>query len=329
MKDVIFKSPSRASKRLRLLLYGQSGAGKTLSALILAKGIGGRVAVYDTECGRAALKLDNPLIKGLDWDVVEHDYYQGEPSIEDYLAVIRAAEENGYNVLILDSISPEWDYITSLQASMSGNSFANWGRAKTVHRKFLDAVLRSKCHIIATCRSKTEYAVEEGGRKVRRLGLAPQQDSNLPFNYDFVLQVSDGGIVVSVDKDEADLFREGAKINVAQGQQLAQWLGLDQKSETVSNNKKTESSKKETKPVETPAEQPQEVSPSSPEESVLSKYILRIRQLEQQLKELNVDIVPVEDAILEMMSKEELTAYGKQLSQQVQSLTANLENATS
>lgn len=310
-----------------MLLYGQSGSGKTLSSLVLAKGIGGRVAVYDTECGRASLKVGNSLVKDLQWDVVEHDYFEGEPTVDDYLTVIRLAEQNAYDVLILDSISPEWDYITSLQASMSGNSFSNWGKVKTIHRKFLDAILRSKCHIIATCRSKTEYSVEEGGRKVRRLGLAPQQDSNLPFNFDFVLQISDGGVIVSVDKDESEVFKEGLKINTAQGQRVVQWLGFG----TVEDSPKTEptpKSKSKSKEKVVTEDQKQESAEDSLTPEMLAKYVARIRELEQQLADLNADVVPVEDAILEMMSKAELIAYGKQLSQQVQSVTSAQVNAT-
>ncbi len=49
-----FQKAIRKKAKLRLALTGPSGSGKTYSALLLAKGIGGRIAVIDTEHGSAS-----------------------------------------------------------------------------------------------------------------------------------------------------------------------------------------------------------------------------------------------------------------------------------
>jgi ABC-type dipeptide/oligopeptide/nickel transport system ATPase component len=50
-----FTKAERKKAKLRLGLTGASGSGKTYSALMVAKGMGGKVAVIDTEHGSASL----------------------------------------------------------------------------------------------------------------------------------------------------------------------------------------------------------------------------------------------------------------------------------
>ena len=50
-----FKKATKAAAKLRLGLIGPAGSGKTMTALRIAHGLGGRVAVVDTERGSASL----------------------------------------------------------------------------------------------------------------------------------------------------------------------------------------------------------------------------------------------------------------------------------
>jgi adenylylsulfate kinase-like enzyme len=50
-----FTRATRKKAKLRLALTGVSGSGKTYSALMLAKGLGGNVACIDTESCSASL----------------------------------------------------------------------------------------------------------------------------------------------------------------------------------------------------------------------------------------------------------------------------------
>jgi hypothetical protein len=45
----MFRKAQRKQAKLRLALAGPSGSGKTYSALLIAKGLGGPVAMIDTE----------------------------------------------------------------------------------------------------------------------------------------------------------------------------------------------------------------------------------------------------------------------------------------
>ena len=46
-----FQKAERKKSKLRLALTGPSGSGKTYGALLVAKGLGGKIAVIDTEKG--------------------------------------------------------------------------------------------------------------------------------------------------------------------------------------------------------------------------------------------------------------------------------------
>ena len=93
---------------------GASGSGKTFSALLLAKGIAngtGRIAVIDTEAGRA---LHYAPKSGAKADAAAgtfdflHLDFQPPFTPERYIEAIRACEEAGATVIVIDSMSHEW-----------------------------------------------------------------------------------------------------------------------------------------------------------------------------------------------------------------------------
>jgi superfamily II DNA or RNA helicase len=91
-----FKKATKSTTKLRAALFGPSGAGKTFTALRIAAGLGGPVAVIDTERGSASKCADRFAFDVLD---LEH---AGIPS---YQGAIEAAAQGGYPVLVIDSLS--------------------------------------------------------------------------------------------------------------------------------------------------------------------------------------------------------------------------------
>lgn len=231
-----FKKADRSSKYLRLMLTGVTGAGKTIGALMLAAGLirhmeNKRIAVFDTEVGRASLKVGHPLIEGLEFDTFEwNPHEQGRRvSYKDFIDVIAAAEEAGYAVLIIDSCSQEWEDINERHSAMTGNSFQNWGKVKAqYHNKFIEAFIYSKLHVILTARSKMDYIITEdnGKKSVQKVGLSPQQDSNLPYFCDFLFDLIDRDHNVVAEKDETGLWESavGLKLSPQMGETIYHWL---------------------------------------------------------------------------------------------------------
>lgn len=186
-----FKRATRAQAKLRMALVGPSGAGKTYSSLALATHLvpGGRVAVIDTERGSAS------KYAGIfEFDVIEPDSFH--PQV--YISAIKLADAEGYDVLVIDSLSHAWmgkdgaleQVDNAAKRSKSANSFAAWRDVTPLHNALVDAILGARLHVIVTMRSKTEYVLEDDprtGKKVpRKIGTQPVQRDGLEYEFDVV-----------------------------------------------------------------------------------------------------------------------------------------------
>lgn len=219
----MFKKAERKQARLRLALAGPSGSGKTYSALQMAKGLGGKIAVIDTEHGSASLYADL-----VDFDVMElHAPY----SPERYIEAIKAAEQAGYEVLIIDSYSHEWtgpggcleinDQIA--KAKYKGNTWSAWNETTPRHRALTDKILTSPLHIICTMRSKTE-TVQGEGKKILKLGMKSEQRDGTDYEFTVVLDITHDDHYALASKDRTKLFQQPELITPATGQKLLDWL---------------------------------------------------------------------------------------------------------
>jgi hypothetical protein len=224
---VQIRKARRSATKLRLLLPGPSGSGKTWGALTLAKGIGGRTVVIDTEQGSSDM-----------YDSLhEFDVVDLAPPFtpERYIECITACEEAGYEIIIVDSITHEWngkggclELVDEIaRAKFKGNTWSAYSEITPRHRAFIDAMLRSKAHIIATARAKTETAqVDDNGRKrVVKLGMAAETRQGVEFEFDVVLDLVHDGHFATVSKDRTGLFSGDPKpITADTGKRLAEWL---------------------------------------------------------------------------------------------------------
>lgn len=222
----MFKKAERKKAKLRLALSGTSGSGKTYGALQIAKGIGGKVAVLDTERGSASLYADM-----MDFDVVE----LGPPyEPERFIEVMDAAAKAGYDVLIIDSITHEWkgaggmlEIVDNIaRAKFRGNSYAAWNEGDKRHRRFVDAMLHSPMHIIVTMRSKAVYVEGErnGKKTIQKQGAAPEQRDGIEYEFTAVLDLTVDGNLAVKSKDRTRLFGDPFVITEDTGRQLREWL---------------------------------------------------------------------------------------------------------
>lgn len=197
-----FKKATKKQVKARVAIAGPSGSGKTYTGLVASTALanGGRIAVIDTERGSASLYSDY-----FSFDVLEL-----EPpfSPKVYKQAIKAAEDAGYGVILIDSLSHAWegeggaldlaDEATSRQRTP--NSYTAWREVTPLHREMVDAMLQSKAHIVATMRSKTEYAIqkEDGKTKILKVGMAPIQRAGMEYEFTVVGDMDiDNKIVIS------------------------------------------------------------------------------------------------------------------------------------
>ncbi len=227
-----FQKATKAAAKLRLGLIGPAGSGKTMTALRIAAGLGGRVAVIDTERGSASLYSGE---RGLDFDVNELDSYE----VERFLEAIQDAAAGGYSTLVIDSLSHAWagkggilEYVDKAgKRNQGGGNFGAWRDATPRHNALVDAILGAPMHVICTLRSKVEYVVENvGGRnQVRKVGLQPVQRDGLEYEFTVVGDVTQDHDLV-VTKTRAAFLKDAVIREAGEdlGRQLAAWLNNGQ-----------------------------------------------------------------------------------------------------
>ena len=226
-----FKLAQRKKAKLRLAIAGPSGSGKTYSALLVANGMTtwNKIAVIDSENGSAELYAHLGMYSVL---TLESPY-----TPEKYVEAIKTAECQGFEVIIIDSLSHAWNGEGGIldqqgkaaDTKYKGNSWAAWRECTPRHNALVDAMLKSSCHIIGTMRSKTEYAqvTENGKTVVKKLGMAPIQRDGMEYEFTAVFDLSLEH-VVSVSKDRTGLFDgQYFKPDVITGRNLLSWLNCD------------------------------------------------------------------------------------------------------
>jgi hypothetical protein len=218
-----FKKATKAQAKLRAAIFGPSGAGKTFTSLRVATGLGGRIAVIDTERGSASKYSDR-----FDFDVLELE----DQSIDGYIAAIRLAGESGYGVLVIDSLSHGWQTLLEeveklAKAKYRGNTWSAWSEGTPLQRKLVKAILDFPGHVLATMRSKTEWTtVDNNGKKSpQRVGLAPEQGKGVEYEFDLLVEISTEHIA-NVIKDRTGKFQDKLidKPDEKFGRELAAWL---------------------------------------------------------------------------------------------------------
>ena len=264
----MFKKASVEKAKLRMAIAGPSGSGKTYSSLLIAYGITGdwsKVGIIDTERGSSQLyaKLGPFLVAEL-----EPPY-----SPANYISAIKEAESAGIEVLIIDSLSHAWAGeggvldIHSQAADKNRNSFTAWREVTPLHNRLVDTMLQSSCHIIATLRTKTEYVIDENGKKIRKVGLAPIQRDGLEYEFTIFGDLSPNHLL-TISKDRTGLFQDQSMVpDIEMGRKIKRYL-LNVPTETKTKGAEPSESRKEssipdqtTQPVaeteiepETPAE---------------------------------------------------------------------------
>lgn len=221
------RKATKTKARVRIGLSGPSGSGKTYSALLLAHGLIGnwdKICLIDTENGSGDLydhlgpynviTLESPF------------------SPERYIEAIRAAEEAEMECVIIDSVTHEWEgpggclEINEVLASakFKGNTWAAWSETTPRHRKFLEAIIGSKMHMITTARTKTEM-IQTDDKKIKKVGTKEIQREGFEYELTLNLTIDRERHMALASKDRTKLFidRDPFLITEKIGKELSEW----------------------------------------------------------------------------------------------------------
>lgn len=231
------RKAKRAGARIVLAFDGPSGAGKTYTALQFAWGLTGgdasKVGLIDTENRRGSLYAD--ILKGSDGRV--HDFWIDDLyspfTPERYIAKILEFQQQGVEVLVIDSVSHEWAGIGGIleQVGKEAKAITGWKKWKPEHRRFVNTLLQCDMHIIVCVRSTNKVDWTDP-KNPKQLGLMPVQQEEFMFEMTAAMSLFDGGkqrLITKCPKDLEAIFGkcgEWAKgyLTAKHGNEMRKWI---------------------------------------------------------------------------------------------------------
>jgi energy-coupling factor transporter ATP-binding protein EcfA2 len=215
------QTAQRKRAKIKMCLQGPSGSGKTYSSLLIANGLCGdysKVAVIDTENHSASLYAHLGKFNVLN--------LSAPFTPEKYISAIELCEKAGMQVVIIDSITHEWENLLEHHSSLPGNSFTNWGKITPRHNEFVQKILQSPCHIIATTRTKQDYVLSERNGKMvpEKVGLKSVQRDGMDYEFTLVFDLDIKNKALA-SKDRTGLFHglPESRLNMGTGERIREW----------------------------------------------------------------------------------------------------------
>jgi len=219
---------TRKQVKMRLNLSAPSGAGKTMSALLMAYGLIGdwsKIAVIDTENGSASLYSNLGEFNTID--------LQAPFTPEAYIKALDECINAGMECIIIDSSSHEWSgkggcielNETLASAKYRGNTWSAWNETTPRHDAFVQKVLQSPVHIITCTRSKTETVMDDATKKVKKVGMKDIQREGWEYEQTVSLNLDRDTHMATASKDRTGLFDKADPfvITAETGQKIKQW----------------------------------------------------------------------------------------------------------
>jgi DNA polymerase III delta prime subunit len=240
MTLVIQKAVKHQAK-LKMCIAGPPGAGKTFTSLTFARELanGGKVLVLDSEKGSASLYSDE-----FEFDTIQlWSRDKNRQPIKDpfhprkYMEAVHIAEEGGYAVLVIDSLSHCWNDeggFLSLNRRIAAQKYHNntaaaWLDTDPLYREFVNTLTDARLHIIATVRSKSEIDIsknDKGETKVSKLGTKVVQRDELEFEFTIYCRMETSNTLI-VEKTRCRAVN-GAVVDAPTAQfikPVIEWLG--------------------------------------------------------------------------------------------------------
>ena len=219
------RKAQRQGARLLIQLSGVSGSGKTYTALQLAYGLAGnnadKVVMIDTENRRGSLYAD---CLPQPFNII--DFY-APFSPQRYIQAIEAACNAGAEVIVIDSVTHEWESEGGCEWMANQTRFPDWKRAKAEHKRFMTHMLQSPAHIIACTRAREKVDFSDP-KNPRPLGIQPIQEKNFSFEATVSLMMHDQGsrqdVLKCPSELQAILGRGQGYITAEDGQALREWV---------------------------------------------------------------------------------------------------------
>lgn len=226
------KKAKREKIYVKMGLIAPSGGGKTYGGLRLATGMAeeikketgkdARILMGNTEAKRGYYYANE-----FDYDIVD---LEPPYNPEKFVELIDFAVKEGYDILIIDSSSHEWEGKGGCLElhQQAGGTYQSWSRVTPRHNKFIQAMADSPIHIIATMRGKDQYEMTKdnnGKTNVQKLGVGAKQRDGFEYDLTCTFLIDQKTSTAEVQKDNTHIFdQDGPTIlSEAHGRKIIQW----------------------------------------------------------------------------------------------------------
>jgi hypothetical protein len=212
-------------------ISGPSGSGKTYSALQLARGLvgpDGEIGLIDAENKRSryyagvaggfhVLDLTPPFTP------------------QRYVEAVQEFEAAGFKVVVIDSASHEWEgtggileQAEAIEQAAKKSGLNSWAKPKAAHRKFMNALLQARMHLIFCCRVKEKHAQVKinGKTEIVNEGFVAIQEKGFIYEMTLSMMLAEGTNLPTITKCPEGLrhiFQTPRRIDPEIGAMVRKW----------------------------------------------------------------------------------------------------------
>ncbi len=243
--ELVMEDAAREMAFIKILVSSPSGGGKTLGALLLARGLcdsWGEICIIDTENRSGSLYVGT-VVDGVKIGKYKTITLTAPYSVGRYIQAMEMAEKAGIKVVVVDSLTHAWtadggllDLHTKITAaSRSGNSYTAWKDVTPLHSKLIEKIQTCSMHVILTGRSKMEHTLEktDKGTAPKKVGMGVIFRDGIEYEVSIAFEIDQASHVAQVTKDRTMVFTETPylTLSVDAGKQIRAWLESSQAEE--------------------------------------------------------------------------------------------------
>lgn len=226
------KQAQRLKINAKVALMAPSGGGKTYGALRLATGMKEEIEKYEGRPAKILMantegKRGYYYANEFDYDIID---LEAPYNPELFVEAIQYAEDEKYDILIIDSTSHEWDGkggCLELQ-QQAGGTYQAWGKVTPRHERFINKLAESNLHIIATMRGKDQYVMstnDKGRATVEKLGVGAKQRDGFEYEFTCTFLIDQKTSMSEAQKDNTHIFENDGAVKLSEdhGKKIIQW----------------------------------------------------------------------------------------------------------
>lgn len=223
------RKASRKQSKLKIGLFGLAGSGKTMSALKLARGLTDswdKICVIDTE-------IISPHQSSADLysDLGDFNVMRLDPPYDPtrYVYALSQAEKAGMDVIIIDSISQEWEGKGGCLEQAS--AYSDWKKVGPKHTEFIERIKSANAHVICCGRVKIKTETVESDAKgkksyeVKKLGIGVISREGFDYEMFTAFDLDHRSHLALTTKDRTGLFMDRAPFLIDEklGEEFIAW----------------------------------------------------------------------------------------------------------